>query len=74
MEKVIIYTYGPVSLSCCCDKTMTREEVEEAVNRLHSTGIESAWRISEENFKHGESNPCPCQEHPVSRQHWLLKC
>lgn len=69
-----IYSYGPICMSVCVAKTMSREDIELRANLESPTGIESPWRISEdETFKGGESNPCQCEDDP-ERMHYLMGC
>lgn len=73
-EKVDVYAIGLICLSVCAPKTLSKEEVEEAVNLIHPTGISGHWRISEdEAFATGELIPKQCEFHE-DRQHWLLNC
>lgn len=75
MEDVIIYSTGIVACSVCASNDLSPEQVEEEVNRISPTGISSNWRISEEEtFKDGIPNPCPCEQNPETRKHYLLHC
>lgn len=72
---VELYSIGITHASACAPKDMPREQVEEAANRLHPTRIESDWSISDDpTFSTGDPNPCPCNDHPEERRHWLLVC
>lgn len=69
-----VYLWGMVSLSICAPEGATKEEIEEAANLQHPTGISSHWQIAEEDyFASGESMPHPCERKP-GFQHWLLHC
>ncbi len=73
-EYVYIYAEGPVTISVCASKEMSRSEIERQVNDLRPTGIQSRWTISKDKrFDTGESIPCECDE-DSSCQHWLLNC
>lgn len=76
MEQLIIYSKGLVSVSVCAVNELTPEQVEEMTNIEYPTGISSKWHISEDKtFKDGVStNPCPCEEYPTKRKHYLLNC
>ena len=75
MNKVICYGMGLVCLSVCADGNMTAKEVEEEANLLHPTGIHSRWSIAQEGkFADGTPMPCPCNQEPEERCHWLLHC
>lgn len=74
-REVEVYHVGLVCLSACAPKDMPIEEVESLINVQHPTGIASAWRKSKDpTFKAGEPNPCPCNDHPDGRVHYLLEC
>ena len=32
------------------------------------------WRLADGPFKTGEPNPCPCNDFPDRRQHFLFSC
>lgn len=70
---VVVYSYGLTYLSACAPADTPREEVEEAVNISHPTGLSSRWKIADEPFVSGDDNPSPCNTDP-ERQHWLLSC
>lgn len=76
-KEVTIYAAGLaaglVSCSVCVPAGMDREIVERRVNIADPTGIPSRWRISDESFKSGESNPTPCNQ-DSTRLHYLLNC
>ena len=72
-EPVDCYSIGLCHISCCALKTMTKDDIEHEVNRMHPTGIPSKWEITEKKFNSGESNPCPCNE-DEDCQHWVLTC
>jgi hypothetical protein len=69
---VTVYSYGLCYASACASLDASREEVEDAVNASHPTGLENGWQVADENFSGGEPNPCPCSEE--GKQHWLLVC
>jgi len=49
-------------------------ELEDAVNTLSPTGVDSPWRISMDlTFASGSPNPGPCERDP-GRTHYLLTC
>ena len=74
MDTVIVYAAGLISMSVCAASTATREEIENAVNASHPTGISSRWQISDDTtFASGEPMPAPCDQEP-DRQHWLVSC
>ena len=74
MADVVIYTQGLVYASVCASKSLSRELVEEEVNRKSPIGEDFWWAISKGNFKGGEPNPCDCPKSPRYRRHWLLNC
>ncbi|HYF26553.1 MAG TPA: hypothetical protein VD931_12510 [Baekduia sp.] len=75
MDPVIIYSSGIIYTSACADAALTVEEVAAVVNDRSPTGISSPWRLAEApTFVGGEPNPCPCEQHPDTRRHWLLAC
>lgn len=75
MEKIIFYSVGLVCMSACVDNTVTTEELEKAANNEHPTGVRSTWKLSKDKFfRQGQPNPCPCEERPETRKHYLLNC
>lgn len=73
-DPVELYALGLICASACAPKDMDREAVERSVNSQHPTGIRSRWCVADEPFRTGEPNPCPCNDHPEERLHWLLVC
>ena len=75
-QPVDIYAVGLVNLSCCASGNLSRELVEEHVNRQHPTGLDKGrWEVAEEGeFAEGTPMPCPCPGRPDERRHWLLHC
>ena len=81
--KVEMYTVGIVHASVCAPKDMPTDEILSQSNILHPvcpagykemTGCEPhGWAISEDGFRTGEPNPCPCNDNP-ERLHYLLVC
>lgn len=65
---------GIVAVSVCAPKDTPREQIEEWVNGEHPTGISSPWAISGDDFAEGQPNPCPCDQEPDARLHYLLNC
>jgi hypothetical protein len=65
---------GLVSVGVCAPKDTPREDIEAWVNGEHPTGISSPWAVSDEAFAGGEANPCPCDQEPETRLHYLLTC
>lgn len=67
-------------MSVCVDKNLTREQVEEEANKTSPSGTERGWKISEDTHfakktdKDPLTNPCPCEQFPESRMHYLLDC
>lgn len=76
MEKFIGYSIGITSMSACVDNSLSGEEIEELANTQFPTEIESKWTISSDtHFRDGiNTNPCPCQDNPETRSHYLLNC
>lgn len=73
MKDVTIYKWGLHHLSVC--SSLSPEETVERVNSMHITGIMAKWQMSEDKkFATGETNPCPCENHPETHKHYLLKC
>lgn len=73
-SEVTTIAYGIVFLSLCVPADWTKEQIEEAANVLHPTGIQSSWAISDEShFASGQTNPCECERGP-SFKHHLLNC
>lgn len=74
MSDFAIYNVGLCRMSVCAPKSMTTAEVEHNANSDQPTGIRSQWTVLRENFATGETNPCPCNDRPNEKAHWLLGC
>lgn len=73
-EGVVVYASGLLCCSVCAPVGMSRAELEREVNRIHPCGTRKGWTISTDpTFASGQPNPCPCNDHPTERQHWLLE-
>lgn len=68
---VTIYKLGALSCSVCAPKGMSVEEVEAAVNRQRPCGTSLGWQVSEDTHF---NNPCPCNQNPDKRVHYLMDC
>jgi len=73
-SRIVVYGLGIAHASVCAPKYMTEQEIEADVNASHPTGISSPWKVSEDNFKTGHSNPCPCEYEPEGYLHYLMVC
>lgn len=65
------------AVGLCCASVCTSLDVEAATVRLnaaHPTGLDHGWTHAEEPFRTGESNPCPCHDHPATHRHFLFIC
>lgn len=51
-DKIYIYSSGIVSCSVCADKSLTRKEIENHVNLVNPTGVQSSWKISKDKKFH----------------------
>lgn len=71
---VVAYSIGLVFMSVCALASVTEAEVVSIANSKHPTGLDHPWTKSEESFAAGQSNPCPCDTEPETRQHYLLVC
>ena len=74
MESFIAYSIGITNMSVCVKKDLSKEEIEKQANIANPTGITSQWKISKEKFKDDSNNPCPCDQKPNDRLHYLLVC
>jgi hypothetical protein len=74
MDQVHVYDWGLCYLSACAPKEMPLKRITAVVNSSHPTGIKSQWRKAAENFVSGEPNPCPCDDEPKRRLHYLFNC
>lgn len=73
MGDVKVYKFGLAHCSVCAPKDMSREDVVFGANQEHPTGLDHGWSISEEGFRTGQTNPCPCDIFP-NRVHYLMIC
>jgi len=68
-----VYSLGLCFASVCSD--LSPKEVVKEMNRTHPTGIFAEWMMStDQTFKSGEPNPCPCKDYPDTHKHYLLEC
>ena len=68
----IIYRLGLVYASVC--SSLPPEEVAARM-KAEPTGIGSEWFWSrDQNFRTGQSNPCPCVVWPNTHVHYLFSC
>jgi hypothetical protein len=75
MDKVIAYSVGLLAASVCADNSLTPQEVEDEFNRTNPAGTTNGWKLSEDtHFRQGATNPCPCDQHPETRKHYLFEC
>jgi len=49
------------------------EDIERSANLRHPTGV-TPWKVANQRFRNGQSNPCPCEKKPKIRMHYLLSC
>ena len=74
-EKVVPYSVGLLNASVCADNSLTPEEVEKEFNKVYFCGTENGWKISSDtHFLQGQPNPCPCDQFPETRKHYLFEC
>lgn len=66
-----IYAQGIVHTSVC--STLGPEETTARLNVESPTGLDHGWHITDQTFKDGTPNPCPCNQDP-SRKHYLFTC
>lgn len=86
-DDIFVYRASALCCSVCVPKEWTRDQVEAATNEDHDGKLrdelgeryeqfdrgELRWTISmDEAFKGGETNPCPCNDHPETRLHYLM--
>lgn len=74
-EKVIPYAVGLLSASVCADNSLTPIEVQIEFNKMEPCGTQNGWVLSKDtNFRTGATNPCPCDQNPETRTHYLFEC
>jgi hypothetical protein len=73
MGKISIYATGIFCCSACVPGDLSREQVEDEVNRVSLCGTAKGWTVSEDaTFHGGQPMPCVCESDPT-RKHWLLE-
>lgn len=70
-DDFVVYGEGLLYASVC--SSFSQEIVIERMSR-RICGTTNGWQFSEETFKGGESNPCPCSDNPETHQHFLFIC
>ncbi len=71
-DDFVIYASGIVYSSVCSSLGL-----EATLARMQTipTGLRSPWALSEDKaFRTGEPNPCPCENQPNTRMHYLFNC
>lgn len=71
---VVVYALGICACSVCAPADLAENEVIDAVNVQHPTGLDHGWSVSDPEFRTGEANPASCNAEPDARRHWLLTC
>lgn len=72
-DATMIMSAGPCYVSVCTREGTSREVIERHVNARYPTGLDHGWSISDEPFRTGQPNPCPCDQ-AAGRLHFLLSC
>lgn len=72
-KKFIMLASELCAMAICADSNCSLKEIEDFANQTNPTGINSPWKISENNFADGRTNPCECQQ-DSGRKHYLLNC
>lgn len=69
-----VLKWGLVGIQVCTD-IEDRVKIEAETNKVHPTGIQSQWCITEEGsmFLDGSPNPNKCDDNPNCK-HWHLTC
>lgn len=65
------YSVGLCFASVCTSLSLS--ESTQRLNLEYSTGV-GPWEKSDEKFRTGDSNPCPCNENPQTHKHYLFVC
>lgn len=71
-QEFTAYAVGVVHASVCTSLSVT--EATERLNTEYPTGISSDWKLSDEAFASGETNPCACHDFPQTHKHYLFVC
>lgn len=58
--------------SICVPKDATKEQIEEAANRINPTGVSTDWHIPD-HYHHDGQKPRVCENNP-DRLHVMLHC
>jgi hypothetical protein len=72
-EKIIVYSEGICYASVCADKECCIDEITEFLNLHCPSGIQTDWKLSDDDFLTGEKNGCPCNK-DSDRLHYLFTC
>lgn len=68
----VVYNVGIVYASVCT--SLPVEQAEVRLNLEYPTGV-GPWHFAEdEGFASGETNPCPCENAPITHRHLLFVC
>lgn len=71
-KEFTMYAMGMVYASVCT--SLSLEQATEQLNVEAGTGLAGGWIKADEDFRTGESNPCPCHDHPETHRHYLFVC
>ena len=73
-----VYAPGLVACSICVPAQYSRQQVEQAADALHPTGLDHGWKVTADEFASGAPNPSPCTQVDGStdpaKAHWTLTC
>ena len=65
------YREGFLYTSVC--SSFSQQEVETRM-AARICGTKHGWMFSDQPFSGDKSNPCPCNDHPKTHQHFLFVC
>jgi len=71
-ETPIVYSHGLCYASVCAPADMSIELIERSANLQVPTGV-GPWKLVDESFTTGETNPHDCERGPA-HLHYLLAC
>lgn len=69
-----VYAVGLCNASLCCPAEWDASRVLKEINHQEPTGLDHGWAHTGCKFRTGETNPCPCDQLPYTRKHWLVEC
>lgn len=72
-DDIVVYAEGALTCSVC--SPFDAQKTAERFNEINLCGTQKGWVLSDDKFfRGGNPNPCPCDDKPETRKHYLFDC